>query len=103
MPSSAATTRGASSRAATPRSSPGSSSGGTTSEATRQLVPRLLAAGHQVHGMTRSESKPAILRELGTVPVIADALDHDQVTEAVAHAKPDVIVHQLTAIPAGLG
>jgi nucleoside-diphosphate-sugar epimerase len=36
------------------------------------------------------------------VPVVANALDPDQVAEAVARARPEVIVHQLTAIPAGL-
>jgi nucleoside-diphosphate-sugar epimerase len=61
-------------------------------------VPRLLAAGHEVHGMTRSESKQAMLHELGAVPVVADALDPDQVAEAVAGARPDVIVHELSAI-----
>lgn len=66
----------------------------------RQLVPRLVEAGHQVHGMTRSDSKQAMIRELGAVPVVADALDPDQVAEAVGRAKPDVIVHQLTAIGA---
>jgi nucleoside-diphosphate-sugar epimerase len=64
----------------------------------RQLVPRLVAAGHEVHAMTRSESKQAMLEELGAVPVVADALDPDQVAEAVGRARPDVIVHQLTAI-----
>jgi nucleoside-diphosphate-sugar epimerase len=49
--------------------------------------------------MTRSESKQAMLHELGAVPVVADALDPDQVAEAVGSARPDVIVHQLTAIP----
>ncbi len=49
--------------------------------------------------MTRSESKQALLYELGAVPLVADALDPDQVAEAVAKARPDVIVHQLTAIP----
>jgi nucleoside-diphosphate-sugar epimerase len=34
------------------------------------------------------------------VPVVADALDPDQVAAAVARARPDVIVHQLTAIGA---
>jgi len=48
--------------------------------------------------MTRSEPKQAMLRELGAVPVVADALDPGQVAEAVARAKPDVFVHQLTAI-----
>jgi nucleoside-diphosphate-sugar epimerase len=48
--------------------------------------------------MTRSESKRALLSELGAVPVVADALDPDAVAEAVAEAKPDVIVHQLTSL-----
>lgn len=66
----------------------------------RQLVPRLVAAGHTVHGMTRSESKRAMLSELGAVPVVADALDPGQVAEAVGRARPEVIVHELTAIGA---
>ena len=73
---------------------------GATGAIGRQLVPRLVEAGHEVHGMTRSGSKQAMLRELGAVPVVADALDPDQVAEAVGEARPDVIVHQLTAIPA---
>jgi nucleoside-diphosphate-sugar epimerase len=72
---------------------------GATGAIGRQLVPRLVAAGHEVHGMTRSESKQALLSELGAVPVLADALDPNQVAEAVGRARPDVIVHQLTAIP----
>src|SRR5438552_4490327 len=71
---------------------------GATGAIGKQLVPRLVAAGHEVHGMTRSESKQAMLYELGAVPVVADALDPDQVAEAVGRARPDVIVHQLTAI-----
>jgi len=73
---------------------------GATGAIGRQLVPRLFAAGHEVHGMTRSESKQAMLYEMGAVPVVADALDPDQVAEAVGSAKPEVIVHQLTAIGA---
>jgi nucleoside-diphosphate-sugar epimerase len=75
---------------------------GATGAIGKQLVPRLVAAGHEVHGMTRSESKQSMLRELGAVPVVADALDPDQVADAVAKAHPDAIVHQLTAIPAKL-
>ena len=74
---------------------------GATGAIGRQLVPRLVAAGHEVHGMTRSESKQALLCELGAVPVVADALDPDQVAEAVGRARPDVIVHQLTALGTG--
>jgi nucleoside-diphosphate-sugar epimerase len=65
-----------------------------------QLVPRLVAAGHEVHGMTRHTSKQGMLQKLGAVPVVADALDPDQVAEAVARVKPEVIVHELTAIGA---
>ena len=71
---------------------------GATGAIGRQLVPRLVAAGHEVHGMTRSGSKRALLRELGATPVVADALDAEQVAAAVATARPDVVVHQLTAI-----
>src|SRR5215471_12887525 len=73
---------------------------GATGAIGTQLVPRLVAAGHEVHGMTRSESKRAMLAELGAVPVVADAFDPDQVAQAVAQAAPDVIVHELTAIGA---
>ena len=73
---------------------------GATGAIGKQLVPRLIAAGHEVHGMTRSPSKQAMLYELGAMPVVADALDPDQVAEAVGRATPDVIVHQLTAIGA---
>jgi nucleoside-diphosphate-sugar epimerase len=74
---------------------------GATGAMGKQLVPRLVAAGHEVVGMTRSEAKQAALHGLGATAVLADALDPDQVAEAVGSAEPDVIVHQLTAI-AGL-
>jgi len=73
---------------------------GATGAIGRELVPRLVAAGHEVTGMTRSQSKQAMLSELGATPVMADALDPEQVAEAVARAMPDVIVHELTAIGA---
>jgi nucleoside-diphosphate-sugar epimerase len=73
---------------------------GATGAIGKQLVPRLVAVGHAVHGMTHSESKQTMLHELGAVPVVANALDPDEVAEAVARARPDPIVHQLTAIGA---
>ena len=72
---------------------------GATGAIGQQLVPRLVAAGHEVHAMTRTDSKQAMLYGQGAVPVVADALDADQVADAVAKAQPDVIIHQLTAIP----
>jgi nucleoside-diphosphate-sugar epimerase len=71
---------------------------GATGAIGKQLVPRLVTAGHEVHGMTRYQSKQAMLSELGAVPAVADALAPDQVAEAVDRARPEVIVHQLTAL-----
>src|ERR1700749_2667516 len=71
---------------------------GATGAMGRQLVPRLLEAGHRVVGMTRTDSKRAELWDLGAQPVVADALDPEQVADGVAQAQPDVIVHELTAI-----
>jgi nucleoside-diphosphate-sugar epimerase len=71
---------------------------GATGAMGKQLVPRLVAGGHRVIGMTRTEAKQAALREWGAEPVVADALNRQQVAEAVAQAQPDVLVHQLTAI-----
>ena len=73
---------------------------GATGAMGRQLVPRLLAAGHHVIGMTRSESKQSWLWDVGAEPAVADALDSGQVAEAVGRAEPDVIIHELTAIGA---
>jgi nucleoside-diphosphate-sugar epimerase len=71
---------------------------GATGVIGRELVPQLVARGHEVVGMTRSASKQDLVRSLGARPVVADALDPDAVAQAVASAEPEVIVHQLTAL-----
>lgn len=71
---------------------------GATGVLGRALVPQLVAAGHEVVGMTRSAPKEDLVRSLGARPVVADALDPDAVAEAVAVAGPEVIVHELTAL-----
>src|SRR5215212_5053151 len=71
---------------------------GATGALGRQLVPRLVANGHDVVGMTRSESKRDQVRSLGARPAVADALDPDAVAQAVAEAEPEVIVHELTGL-----
>jgi nucleoside-diphosphate-sugar epimerase len=71
---------------------------GATGALGRKLIPELVARGHQVVGMTRSASKQDLVRSLGARPVVADALDADAVTRAVASAEPEVIVHELTAL-----
>ena len=71
---------------------------GATGALGRQLVPLLVARGHDVAGLTRTEAKRDAVRAMGAQPVVADALDPDAVADAVALHEPEVIVHQLTAL-----
>ena len=71
---------------------------GATGAMGKQLLPRLAADGHEVVGITRSEAKLDLLRELGATGVVADVLDPDQVARLVAETEPAVIIHQLTAL-----
>jgi nucleoside-diphosphate-sugar epimerase len=64
-----------------------------------RLVPQLLAAGHEVTGMTRSRANAAALEAGGAQAVVCDALDAAAVTSAVSEAAPDAVIHQLTALP----
>ncbi|MFD7133462.1 NAD-dependent epimerase/dehydratase family protein [Streptomyces sp. NPDC059894] len=64
----------------------------------QRLVPQLLARGHQVTATTTSAAKLGRLARLGADGVVMDGLDAASVGEAVAAARPDVIVHQMTAI-----
>jgi 2-alkyl-3-oxoalkanoate reductase len=65
----------------------------------RPLVPKLVAAGHEVTGMTRSESKTEDMRRAGARAVVVDVFDVDALRAAMEEARPEVIVHELTALP----
>jgi nucleoside-diphosphate-sugar epimerase len=65
----------------------------------RRLVPQLLAAGHEVTGMTRSEASAAELRSAGASAAVVDVFDPAAVRSAMEEARAEVIVHQLTALP----
>ncbi len=75
---------------------------GATGVIGRQLVPLLLADGHQVTASTRTPQKSEALRAAGVEAVVLDALDGVAVKAALKAAHPDVVIHQLTAIPARL-
>src|ERR1700754_507303 len=64
----------------------------------RRLIPLLAGRGHEVTGTTRSPERTHAIRALGAEPVVVDALDGDAVMAAVTEAKPQVVVHELTAI-----
>jgi 2-alkyl-3-oxoalkanoate reductase len=72
---------------------------GATGAVGRPLVPKLVAAGHEVTGMTRSESKAEDVRRAGARAVVADVFDVDALGAAMEEARPEVIVHELTALP----
>jgi nucleoside-diphosphate-sugar epimerase len=66
----------------------------------QHLVPQLVARGHQVTATTTSPGKLGMLKDLGADGVVMDGLDAASVGEAVAAARPDTIVHQMTGLSA---
>jgi nucleoside-diphosphate-sugar epimerase len=66
----------------------------------QRLVPQLVARGHQVTATTTGPGKLDLLRQLGAEGVVMDGLDAVSVGEAVAKARPEVIVHQMTGLSA---
>ena len=75
---------------------------GATGALGRRLVPELVARGHEVAGTTRSPAKAGALRAAGAQPVVLDVLDAGAVMTAVAAARPDVVVHEATALAGDL-
>jgi nucleoside-diphosphate-sugar epimerase len=72
---------------------------GATGAVGRPLVDRLVAAGHEVVGTTRDDARARDLRERGAQAAVLDAFDAEAVRAAVRAAEPEVVVHQLTALP----
>lgn len=70
----------------------------------RRLVQQLVARGHHVIATTTSPAKLGLLEKLGADAVVMDGLDAVSVGEAVAKARPDSIVHEMTklSVEAGL-
>jgi nucleoside-diphosphate-sugar epimerase len=71
---------------------------GGTGAIGRPFITQATRRGHQVIATTRSPGKAPLLKGLGATPVVMDGLDASAVGEAVARAKPDAIVHQMTAL-----
>jgi nucleoside-diphosphate-sugar epimerase len=66
----------------------------------QRLVPQLVARGHQVTATTTGPGKLGLLEQLGADGVVMDGLDAVSVGEAVAKARPDAIVHEMTGLSA---
>src|SRR5918912_1532348 len=63
------------------------------------VLRQLAARGHEVVGMTRSNSKRALIEQFGARAVVVDALDARALTQAVREAAPTHVLHLLTALP----
>jgi uncharacterized protein YbjT (DUF2867 family) len=72
---------------------------GATGVLGRLLVPRLVAAGHVVAGMTRSPANAPKLRDSGVEPVVCDVFDRVPLIGAVGDFQPDIILDELTDLP----
>lgn len=66
----------------------------------RRLSPLLVADGHEVFGTTRSADRADQLRTQGVKPVLLDIFDADAVMRAVREAACEIVIHQLTDLPA---
>ena len=64
----------------------------------KRLIPLLRENGHDVIATTRTKQKLEAIRAAEATPVIVDGLDRESVMKAVVDARPDAIVHQLTAL-----
>ena len=64
----------------------------------RRLIPLLRQSGHEVAATTRSKGKLEMLRAAGAEPILLDAFDRQAVHRAVTDARPDVVMHQMTAL-----
>jgi nucleoside-diphosphate-sugar epimerase len=71
---------------------------GATGVLGRRVVPLLVAAGHDVSAVVRSESRAAMVRQLGAEPVMLDVFDPAAVRRAVA--GHEVVCNLATHIPA---
>lgn len=75
---------------------------GATGAIGRRLVPLLLADGHEVFGTTTKPERVADLDAAGARGLVMDGLDEASVRAAVLEARPDAIVHELTALSGGV-
>ncbi|HZT53718.1 MAG TPA: NAD-dependent epimerase/dehydratase family protein [Gaiellaceae bacterium] len=62
-----------------------------------RLVPLLLAAGHEVAGLTRSQ--PEVVERLGAKPVVCDVYDRERLRREMRAFAPDLVLDELTDLP----
>lgn len=65
----------------------------------RRLTPLLVAAGHQVTGMTRNAANARALEAVGITAAVVDVFDAAALRDTVVNARPEIVIHQLTDLP----
>src|SRR5215469_1219689 len=65
----------------------------------RPLLAALVAAKHEVIGMTSRDAGIKALREKGAEGVVVNALDAEKVRAEIARVRPDAIIDELTSLP----
>lgn len=69
---------------------------GATGVLGSRLVPRLVAAGHEVHGTSRRDERLMAIEHSGAAPHRLDVLDASAVRRLLAEVAPEVVVHIFT-------
>ncbi|MFR9778288.1 NAD-dependent epimerase/dehydratase family protein [Micromonospora sp. MS34] len=64
----------------------------------RPLTRQLIAAGHEVVGISRSQTNAERLRNAGAEAVVADVMDREKLLAAVRGVRADTVIHELTAL-----
>lgn len=75
---------------------------GATGAIGQHLTPSLVASGHTVFGTTRTPTRVRDIEAAGATALLMDGLDAPSVNAAVEAAKPDVVIHELTALAHGM-
>jgi nucleoside-diphosphate-sugar epimerase len=75
---------------------------GATGAIGSRLVPLFLAAGHEVTGTSRSIEGTGRINAAGGHGVVMDGQDVHSIRRAVLEAQPEIIVHELTSLAAGM-
>src|SRR5207249_1799145 len=75
---------------------------GATGAVGRPLVSQLVARGHDVVAISRSEARAAAVRALGADAARRDVLDRARGIAAVQRAAPAAVINQLTDLPASM-
>ncbi|GLY64380.1 NAD-dependent epimerase/dehydratase family protein [Amycolatopsis taiwanensis] len=71
---------------------------GATGAIGTPLAARLIADGHEVAGLTRTQRGAARLTAVGVQPIVADAMDRSALLRALDGHTADAVIHELTAL-----